>query len=101
VSFLITCPTCGPRGVYEFRHGGEAHPRPGDSPSSEQWAEYLYLKTNAAGVQDEWWCHRWGCGRWFQARRDTVRNVVQRTFVAGGGAGEPEVQAVQGESVEP
>ena len=100
MSFLLPCPNCGPRGVYEFRYGGEANPRPAGAPS-ERWAEYLYLRTNAAGVQEEWWFHRMGCQRWFKARRDTARNAVERTYWARGGAGEPEEQAVQGQSVEP
>ncbi|MBA2512964.1 MAG: sarcosine oxidase subunit delta, partial [Solirubrobacterales bacterium] len=29
-----------------------------------------------AGVQREWWFHRFGCEQWFQAERDTRTNAV-------------------------
>lgn len=77
MAFLLACPNCGPRGVYEFRYGGELNPRPVDvSADDPSWAAYLYFRTNAAGVQDEWWYHRAGCQRWFKARRDTRSNEV-------------------------
>src|SRR5262245_12190054 len=46
MSFLLTCPNCGPRGVYEFRYGGELNPRPAAPETTEQWARYLYFKRN-------------------------------------------------------
>ena len=101
MSFLLACPNCGPRGVYEFRYGGEYNPRPSEPGSPEEWASYLYLKRNVAGVQEEWWFHRMGCRRWFKARRDTVTNRVERTYWPAAPGGEPEEQAVQGGSVEP
>jgi len=101
VSFLLPCPNCGPRGVYEFRYGGEVTPRPSPPQSPEQWAAYLYFKDNIAGVQEEWWFHRQGCRRWFRARRDTVSNTVLATYWAGPAGGEPEQQAAQGGGVQP
>jgi sarcosine oxidase subunit delta len=80
MSFLLPCPRCGPRDVYEFRFGGEAlaRPRP-DAPESE-WSAYRYLRDNVAGVEREWWFHRDGCRRWFRADRDTRENRVLRTW---------------------
>lgn len=101
MSFLLTCPNCGARGVYEFRYGGEHNPRPSALAQGAKWTDYLFVKKNTAGVQEEWWLHRHGCRRWFKARRDTVTNQVQATYWAGGTAGEPDQQAVQGTSVEP
>ena len=102
MSFLLACPTCGPRGVYEFRYGGEYHPRPSVAAAAEEWSRYLYFKRNVAGVQEEWWFHRQGCRHWFRARRDTTSNTVLETFWAPGPArGEPEEQAAAGGSVEP
>ena len=101
MSFLLACPNCGPRGVYEFRYGGEYNPRPNPKVSSDEWSTYLYLKRNVAGIQQEWWFHRGGCRRWFRAERDTVSNQVRRTFWAASPSGEPEPRAVQGGSVEP
>ncbi|MEC8856767.1 MAG: sarcosine oxidase subunit delta [Chloroflexota bacterium] len=33
-----------------------------------------------AGVQREWWNHRYGCRKWFFALRDTVSNQIQETL---------------------
>jgi sarcosine oxidase subunit delta len=79
MSFLVPCPNCGPRSVYEFRYGGEHRPRPSPDASAREWAHYLYARQNAAGVQKEWWFHRHGCGRWFLAIRDTRTNDVVET----------------------
>jgi heterotetrameric sarcosine oxidase delta subunit len=83
MSFLLRCPQCGPRDVYEFRWGGEQSRRPPPGAPAEIWTEYLYFRINAAGIQPEWWYHRMGCRRWFLAVRDTVTNGVERTFWPG------------------
>ena len=80
MSFLLCCPTCGERSVYEFRFGGEFHQRPTEAASSHEWAEYLYMRKNEAGVQKEWWYHQLGCRTWFLALRDTTTNMVLETF---------------------
>ena len=79
MSFLITCPTCGPHSVYEFRFGGEVQERPDVSASAETWTDYLYNRKNESGPQKEWWYHRAGCKVWFQVERDTERNEVIET----------------------
>ena len=80
MSFLLPCPNCGTRRVDEFTYGGELQLRPSTPVSAAAWGHYLYGRRNVAGMQTEWWYHRLGCGRWFLAERDTVTNVVQRTF---------------------
>ncbi len=79
----LECPNCGSRNVSEFRFGGEVHPRPSQPTqvSREEWVDYLYLRTNEAGLQKEWWHHRSGCGLWFLAARDTVTQVVEKTYL--------------------
>ena len=79
MSFLLACPLCGPRDVYEFRFGGEIQKRPAPGSDPETWADYLYARTNIDGVERAWWFHRGGCRRWFQAERDTRDNRVIRT----------------------
>jgi sarcosine oxidase subunit delta len=71
---LVPCPHCGPRPEVEFRCGGEAHIRRPDptSVTDQEWAEYLYYRKNPKGAHQERWCHLHGCGRWFNAARDTV-----------------------------
>lgn len=76
MSFLLTCPNCGERSVYEFRAGGEVRTRPAGSAATKEWARYLYMRKNVAGEQTEWWYHQLGCRRWFIAVRDTRTNTV-------------------------
>jgi heterotetrameric sarcosine oxidase delta subunit len=80
MSFLLRCPHCGNRSVYEFRFGGEVKQRPAPDASEETWVHYRYAKTNEAGVQKEWWYHRSGCRQWMQAVRNTITNEVLETF---------------------
>ena len=79
MAFLIGCPNCGERSVGEFRFGGEFMARPAPDASNEVWTSYFYGRRNVAGVQREWWYHRFGCRKWFVALRDTVTNEVQET----------------------
>ena len=91
MSFLLRCPNCGERSVYEFRFGGEVRPRPDEACPDAEWNRFLYARKNEAGVQQEWWFHRAGCRKWFQAVRNTVSNEVVRSFWPGAGA-EPDTQ---------
>jgi sarcosine oxidase, subunit delta len=77
---LLRCPNCGERNVSEFRYGGEARPRPGDSTPAE-WAAYLYMRANPLGTLREWWYHRSGCGCWFVAERHTQTFDLVRTYL--------------------
>jgi sarcosine oxidase subunit delta len=83
---LINCIYCGPRPEIEFHCGGEAHiERPLD-PSTigdEEWAQYLFYRTNPKDIHAERWLHRHGCGRWFNALRDTVSDKFLMTYPAG------------------
>ncbi|MGI9110675.1 MAG: sarcosine oxidase subunit delta [Gaiellaceae bacterium] len=76
MSVLLPCPNCGPRDVNEFTYGGEASTRPTAKPSRRALSAYIYFRRNVAGVQREWWFHRFGCGTWFLASRDTRTNEV-------------------------
>ena len=82
MSYVLTCPNCGPREVTDFAFGGEVNPRPRGAPSQRELNTYNYFRRNVAGVQREWWCHRLGCEQWFQADRDTRTNDVLATWVA-------------------
>ncbi len=76
MSFVIDCPNCGPRDVYEFRFGGEVKPRPDENRvTAEEWADYAYLSKNVCGMQQEWWYHTKGCGCWLRVTRDTRTNL--------------------------
>ena len=79
MSFLLPCPNCGPRDVNEFAYAGEVTRRPASAPTLRELTEYVYFRDNVAGVQREWWYHRFGCELWFLAERDTRTNEVLRT----------------------
>jgi sarcosine oxidase subunit delta len=76
---LVPCPHCGPRPEIEFHCGGEAHIRRPDpaTATDQEWTEYLYYRTNPKGLHQERWYHLHGCGRWFNAARDTVTDQFQ------------------------
>jgi heterotetrameric sarcosine oxidase delta subunit len=77
MSFLLSCPNCGPRPVDEYAYFGEVTRRPPlGSSSLRDLTDYVYFRDNVAGVQCEWWQHRIGCGEWFLARRDTRTNEI-------------------------
>lgn len=84
---LIRCPYCEmERPEIEFRNSGEAHVlRPADpaAVSDAQWAEFLYLRANDKGITAERWRHVHGCGRFFNALRDTVSDAFIVTYKAG------------------
>ncbi len=67
MSFLIRCPHCGERSVYEFRFGGEVKQRPAVGSPDEVWLDYTYTKVN----------------EWLQAVRNTVTNEVIETLIPG------------------
>ena len=89
---LTTCPYCGQRPELEFSYAGEAHidrpVRPADL-NDEDWTTYLYTRSNPKGAHAERWRHLHGCGRFFNAIRDTRSDVFLATYKVGEQA--PEV----------
>ncbi len=83
---LINCPYCGPRPELEFRHAGEAHiarPARPSATSPEEWGDYLYQRSNERGLHAERWRHIHGCGRFFNALRDTQTDFFTATYETG------------------
>ena len=84
---LIDCPYCDERRPeHEFAYAGEAHiARPADpsSMSDEEWARYLFIRANTRGRHNERWRHIHGCGRFFNAVRDTATDKFETTYKAG------------------
>lgn len=92
---LIPCPYCGPRAEIEFRYGGEAHIARAQDPSrldDEALCGYLYLRTNPQGLHAERWYHAHGCGRFFNAIRDTVSDRFVRSYRVG--EAKPDLAAI-------
>ncbi|MBT6116640.1 MAG: sarcosine oxidase subunit delta [Rhodospirillaceae bacterium] len=82
----IPCPWCGARDQQEFSYGGEAHIARPENPagaSDEAWADYLFMRANTKGVFLERWRHVHGCGRWFNAVRDTVSHAILAVYAMG------------------
>ena len=73
----------------EFAYAGEVTSRPRGAPSQRELASYVYFRRNVAGVQREWWYHRFGCELWFLAERDTRTNEVIRTELPQPGGATP------------
>ncbi len=67
----------------EFAYAGEVTSRPTATPTLRELTDYVYFRHNVAGVQREWWHHRFGCEVWFLAERDTRTNEVQRVELPG------------------
>ncbi len=83
---LIRCPWCGLRDESEFHCGGEAHIVRPLSPADltdEEWADYLFMRTNPKGAHRERWYHEAGCRRWFNIERDTLTHEILRIYRIG------------------
>lgn len=83
---IIECPYCGPRDESEFSYGGEAHnvrPLEPLELNDEEWADYVFYRTNPKGLHREQWNHSAGCRRWFNAIRDTVTYKFKCVYKVG------------------
>lgn len=84
---LIHCPYCDDaRPEIEFAYGGEAHiARPADPSllSDTELEAYLYIRANPRGRHHERWRHLHGCGRFFNAVRDTATDKFETTYKSG------------------
>ncbi|MFZ0008134.1 MAG: sarcosine oxidase subunit delta [Steroidobacteraceae bacterium] len=83
---LIQCPYCGERPEPEFTYGGQAHvarPRDPAAASDEEWTAFLYRRANTRGAHAERWRHMHGCGRFFNALRDTTTDHFLATYKVG------------------
>jgi heterotetrameric sarcosine oxidase delta subunit len=91
---LLPCPYCGARDQSEFAYGGEAHiarPEKPETLSDEEWAEFVFMRTNTKGPLAERWNHASGCRRWFNLIRDTATDKVYVAYDMG--AARPAVNA--------
>jgi sarcosine oxidase subunit delta len=80
---IMNCPLNGPRNISEFVWGGEVKAMPDPTLcGDDEWAEYVFLEDNPAGIIREWWCHV-PTSYWFIAERNTVTDEIIRTYPAG------------------
>lgn len=84
---LIRCPYCEQTlPEVEFTYAGEAHiarPRDPSALTDAEWENYLFIRANPRGRHHERWRHSFGCGRFFNAVRDTVTDTFETTYKAG------------------
>jgi len=77
---IMTCPLNGPRNIAEFACRGEVKTMPDPAAASDHdWADYLFMQSNAAGVVREWWIHL-PSSTWFIAERDTRTGEILATY---------------------
>jgi sarcosine oxidase subunit delta len=78
---VLECPWCGPRPENEFHCGGTSHiQRPPLDCDDETWGSYLFFRDNPRGPHAERWRHSYGCGQWFNVRRDTVSHDIEAVY---------------------
>jgi sarcosine oxidase subunit delta len=78
---IMNCPLNGPRNISEFVWGGEVKEMPAGDVPARDWAAYVFIENNIAGVVREWWCHV-PTSFWFIAERNTVTDEIIRTYPA-------------------
>ena len=84
---LIACPYCGERDAQEFVYRGDATVRRPDPAAADAFHDYVYLRDNLSGAQDEYWVHAAGCRRWVRVTRDMrTHEVYQVKFACDAGA---------------
>ena len=80
----LSCPYCGSRDVSEFSYLGDA--ALADRPTGEDVAvmhDYVYLRANPAGPQEELWYHSAGCRTWLNVTRDTRTHEIAAVSMRG------------------
>ncbi len=84
---LIHCPYCEEeRPEVEFAGAGEAHidrPKDMNAMSDAEFEKFFFIRDNPKGVNYERWRHIHGCGRIFNAVRDTVSDKFLTTYKSG------------------
>ncbi len=79
----LPCPLCGERDHREFTYKSVALDRPTDEEWSDAWDDYIHLRENVEGPQEELWWHGAGCGAWLVVTRDTKTHDVLGAKLAG------------------
>ncbi|MGI9334514.1 MAG: sarcosine oxidase subunit delta [Gammaproteobacteria bacterium] len=81
----LNCPHCGVRDETDLSCHGEAHIQRPETPhecTDEQWADYLFMRSNPRGLHlERWFCN--GCRCWFNACRDTATHEIVACYPMG------------------
>jgi sarcosine oxidase subunit delta len=82
---ILNCPLNGPRNISEFVCLGEVKPAPSPDGGPYDWAAYVFLEDNPAGLVREWWMHL-PSNFVFIVERDTRTDTIIRTYAPDKGA---------------
>ena len=84
---LIHCPYCeDDRPELEFANAGEAHitrPSNMEEMSDSEFEAMFFLRENPKGANLERWRHIHGCGRFFNAVRNTITDKFLKVYKSG------------------
>jgi sarcosine oxidase subunit delta len=81
----IACPHCGERSLDEFLYSGDATVKRPDfaSPNApEEYASYVYERSNPPGMHRELWYHAAGCHAWLVVTRGIATHVITSVEIA-------------------
>jgi methylglutamate dehydrogenase subunit B len=78
----IHCPYCGERGLEEFTYRGDATVTRPSSLDAAAWTNYVYIRTNPAGLHREYWYHGAGCRAWLVVSRNTLTHAIESVQLA-------------------
>ena len=92
---LIHCPYCKEsRDQREFSPAGEAfiaRPKNPEGISDEEWADYVFYRTNHKGNHWEQWVHANGCRKYFLVERSTISHKILQVAPFGARNSETEL----------
>ena len=74
----ICCPICGERDLREFHYEGSSKliDRPEMGAGLVEFHDYLHLRDNPAGINEELWSHEYGCRGWLLVQRNTITHEI-------------------------
>ena len=92
---LIHCPYCKEsRDQSEFSQAGEdfiASPKNPEGISDDDWADYVFYRTNHKGNHWEQWVHANGCRKYFLVERSTISHQILQVAPFGARNSETEL----------
>ena len=92
---LIHCPYCKEsRDQSEFSPAGEAfiaRPKNPEGISDDEWADYVFYRTNHKGNHWEQWVHANGCRKYFLVERSTISHQILQVVPFGARNSETEL----------
>ena len=75
----IPCPFCGERDSQEFSYLGQAgltRPDPSAPNAQKAFHDYVHIRKNPAGPNNELWLHANGCRSWIVVTRNTLTHEI-------------------------